>query len=175
MLKLFRILIFLSVTSSMVWCAQVKKGEQYFFEYCASCHSLKYAPPGAFDAHPSPWRTSLRAQDARNWFGQVPPDLSLEAQRHSKAWIKAYLLGFYDDSFHRLGRNNYVFKDVAMPDVLYTLGAQRQQVVLEIVDFLEQMAYPEKKIRLLLGAGVMFICLLALLLAWQLKKSFKDC
>lgn len=174
MLKLLRILIFLVVTSTQAWSAQVKKGEQYFFEYCASCHSLKYVSPNALDAHPSPWRTSLRALDARNWFGQVPPDLSLEAQRHSKAWIKAYLLGFYDDDFHRLGRNNYVFKDVAMPDVLYPLGTQRQQVVLEIVDFLEQIAYPEKNISLLLGAGVMVICFLALLLAWQLKKSFKD-
>lgn len=57
---------------------------------------------------------------------------------------------------------------------MYPLGTQRQQVVLEIVDFLEQIAYPEKNISLLLGAGVMVICFLALLLGWQLKKSFKD-
>lgn len=164
----FWILLSLGITNAFAGSAQVKKGEVYFFDYCSSCHSLKYVSSDALHLHPGPWRTSLRTQDAKNWFGQVPPDLSLEAQRHSKAWIRDYLLGFYDDSSHRLGRNNHVFKDVAMPDVLYTLGPQRQEVVTDIVEFLEFLAYPEKKFRLFLGIGVMLICLLALVLAWQL-------
>lgn len=171
---LFWILICFKISNGLAMNAQARQGEFYFFEYCASCHSLKYVSPEALDLQRGRWRTSLRPEDAKNWFGQIPPDLSLEAQRHSKTWIQDYLLGFYDDNSHRLGRNNHVFKDVAMPDVLYHLGNQRQQVVLDIVEFLDQIAYPEKKQSLYLGIGVMLICFLALLLSWQLKKSFKD-
>lgn len=172
------VLMLMSLLSfSSVHASQVARGEQYFFDYCSGCHSLKYVDSRSISTHQAilrqgRWRASIKPQDAQQWFGQIPPDLSLEAQHHSRDWIRAYLLGFYDDKAHPFGRNNHVFEHVAMPDVLYSSGENREAMVDDIAAFLDLVSYPERRIRYWIGGAVMLICLFALWLTWGLKKLF---
>ena len=58
---------------------------------------------------------------AKEWFGAVPPDLTLVARARSPEWLYTYLRNFYADDTRPLGVNNRVYKDVGMPHVLLEL------------------------------------------------------
>src|SRR6185437_7244226 len=77
--------------------ASLQRGARNFAQYCMGCHSLKYVrwsrvgtdlnipaselqeliPAG--DTPASYVSTPMPSQDAENWFGKAPPDLSLMA------------------------------------------------------------------------------------------------
>jgi ubiquinol-cytochrome c reductase cytochrome c1 subunit len=62
---------------------------------------------------------------AEDWFGKVPPDLSLEARSKGVDWIYNYLKAFYVDPTRPLGWNNAVYPGASMPHVLWELqGSQ---------------------------------------------------
>ena len=68
----------------------------------------------------------MSADDAKVWFGNPPPDLTLEARLRGADWVYTYLRSFYEDPARPWGVNNAVFKDVGMPNVLEHLqGVQR--------------------------------------------------
>jgi len=68
----------------------------------------------------------MAADDAKVWFGNPPPDLTLEARLRGADWVYTYLRSFYEDPSRPWGVNNAVFKDVGMPNVLERLqGTQR--------------------------------------------------
>ena len=56
--------------------------------------------------------------EAKNWFGTVPPDLSVESRVRGSDWLYNYFLAFYRDDQTTTGWNNLVFPNVAMPHVL---------------------------------------------------------
>lgn len=125
----------------------LQRGARMYMNYCSGCHSLKYMRynrmakdlglikfDGALDvpllqnnlifteAKPyDPIAISLPEEDARQWFGKVPPDLSLKARERGSAWIYTYLKSFYVDKSRPFGANNALYPDVAMPDVLAPL------------------------------------------------------
>jgi ubiquinol-cytochrome c reductase cytochrome c1 subunit len=118
--------------------------------YSSGCHSLKYArysriasdlkisdeirdqllvKPGAkFTDYV---RSSMPEKDATEWFGKVPPDLSLVARSRSPDWIFNFLTTFYADPASRqTGVNNLQLPGTAMPHVLSSLqGVQRLKPV----------------------------------------------
>ena len=126
--------------------ASLQRGANNFMAYCSGCHSLKYArysrvaedlkindelrdqllvKPGAkFTDY---IRSSMPEKDATEWFGKVPPDLSLVARSRSPDWIFNFLTTFYaDDSNRQTGVNNLQLPGTAMPHVLASLqGVQR--------------------------------------------------
>ena len=62
---------------------------------------------------------SMSMDEAKDWFGNKAPDLSVIGRARGSNWLYAYLTSFYqDDSGHW---NNTVFPDVAMPHVLWDL------------------------------------------------------
>jgi ubiquinol-cytochrome c reductase cytochrome c1 subunit len=70
--------------------------------------------------------TNMPGDNAKNWFGNTPPDLSLEARAKGPDWIYTYLKSFYLDPSRPTGWNNTVFPSVSMPNVLWELqGTQR--------------------------------------------------
>lgn len=164
--------------------AEIERGKNYFFAYCAGCHSLKYQAAEVLTvSHPAPlpwqryldagqWETLLSPTDAEAWFGRQPPDLSLVTIQYSKAWVKNYLLSFYDDPKHPWGRNNYLLKQVMMPDVLYA-NPQREKIAHDLACFLDDIAEPERHTRLLMGTLTLVITILALGLARKLKQVYK--
>jgi ubiquinol-cytochrome c reductase cytochrome c1 subunit len=117
--------------------ASLQNGAATFTNYCMGCHSMKYAryervatdigiPIAAYeenlifsDAKIGELMTiSMSPGQAKNWFGNPPPDLSLEGRLRGPDWLYSYMRAFYADSSRPYGVNNSVFKDVGMPHVL---------------------------------------------------------
>ncbi|MFT0211249.1 cytochrome c1 [Pseudomonas sp. F1_0610] len=70
-------------------------------------------------------KSSMAPADAKAWFGQVPPDLTLVARVRGTDWLYNYMHSFYEDPSRPLGANNVVFPNVGMPNVLAALqGSQ---------------------------------------------------
>ena len=125
--------------------ASVQSGARLFFNYCSGCHSLKYMSYSqlADDLHLSKddvlksfaftgakigdqVLTNMPGDNAKAWFGNTPPDLSLEARAKGPDWIYTYLKSFYLDPSRPTGWNNTAFPGVSMPNVLWELqGSQR--------------------------------------------------
>jgi ubiquinol-cytochrome c reductase cytochrome c1 subunit len=120
--------------------ASLQRGARNFMNYCNGCHSLKYMryqrmaddlkiPPEALNASLiAPGSTNLDyittampAADALNWFGKVPPDLSLLARSKGVDYIYRLLKTFYVDPKQATGTNNLAYPNTAMPAVLSSL------------------------------------------------------
>ena len=70
----------------------------------------------------------MNPKDAKHWFGTPPPDLSVETRARGVDWIYTYLKSFYKDPSRPWGVNNAVFKDVAMPHVLWELQGLQEPI-----------------------------------------------
>lgn len=160
-------------------CATVQDGAMLYMDHCAGCHSLRYMTyqrmAEDLDLNDKPWFKkqlkmvnsngytpiirSMSSQDAIDWFGVDPPDLSLKAKQKKISWIKAYLTGFYEDSSRPFGVNNRVLPNSAMPQVSVT-------DVKDILLFLEYVSEPTRNERWWFGVYVVgyLILLLTVLL-----------
>jgi ubiquinol-cytochrome c reductase cytochrome c1 subunit len=128
----------------------LQRGARNFMAYCSGCHSLQYmrysrvavdlkipdqqrdeflVPPNAKFADYI--KTSMPAQDATEWFGKAPPDLSLIARSRGADYVFNFLTTFYADPASRqTGVNNLQLPGTAMPHVLAGLqGVQRLRAV----------------------------------------------
>ena len=99
----------------------------YYVNYCLSCHSaslMRYERMGK-DLGISEELVSENLMftggkvgelmtvatapaDAKEWFGTVPPDLTVTARARGVDWLYTYLRSFYLDSSKITGRNNFV-------------------------------------------------------------------
>ena len=66
-------------------------------------------------------------EEAKRWFGNPPPDLSVMAR--GTDYIYSYLKSFYIDPSRPFGVNNAVFKDVGMPNILWELEGQKKAII----------------------------------------------
>lgn len=120
--------------------ASLQRGMKTFVNYCLGCHSAEYQryERAAVDLGMDPelvaehmifgdhkvgeqMTISMSKSDAAKWFGNPPPDLTLEARLRGPDWLYTYLRSFYADDSRPWGVNNAVFKDVGMPNVLGSL------------------------------------------------------
>jgi len=118
----------------------MQRGMALFTNYCFGCHSLEYSryersandlgiPKEIFEENllegdakiGQLMTTSMDKDQAKAWFGNPPPDLTLVARLRGPDWLYSYLRGFYADPSRPYGVNNVVFKDVGMPHVLADL------------------------------------------------------
>lgn len=148
--------------------AQRQHGERLFMNYCSGCHTLRF------------WSlpmVGLPAEEARRWFGKMPPDLSLTARERGAAWLTRYFMSFYPDIHQPFGSNNRLIPHVLMPNVLAPLCDQTghdayQRTVHDIVVFLVYVAEPTRSTRYRVGCGVIgFLCVVGLYLI--VKKYIK--
>ncbi|MGL4316952.1 MAG: cytochrome c1 [Pseudomonas sp.] len=126
--------------------AALQDGARTFANYCMGCHSAKfqrYERVGTDLGIPEElmmenlvftgakigdhMKIGMQPNDAKAWFGAVPPDLTLVARVRGTDWLYTYLRSFYEDSKRPWGVNNTVFPNVGMPNVL--VGLQGRQVV----------------------------------------------
>lgn len=131
--------------------ASLQRGAKIYMNLCSGCHTLKYLRynrlaqdlgitdfSGNIDtelltnnliltqANPhEPIDNAMPKEDAREWFGVVPPDLSLVARVRGAKWLFSYLTSFYFDPTQPFGTNNLVYSDVAMPNVLLNLQGRQ--------------------------------------------------
>ena len=120
--------------------ASLQRGAKLFVNYCVSCHSasfMRYKRIGqdlglndeqvannllfAGDKVVDKMDVAMSKEQAATWFGVAPPDLSVIARSRGADWLYSYLVTFYrdDNPARPFGVNNIVFKDVAMPHVLW--------------------------------------------------------
>ena len=121
--------------------------------------------------------TAVPEDAASNWFGGVPPDLSLVARSKGTDWIYSYLRGFYEDESKLFGVNNSVLPNASMPDVLWSLKESQSETefdqgVRDITNFLDYVGEPAKLIRTELGAWVLSFLVLLFVLSYFLKKEY---
>ena len=85
-------------------------------------------------------KVALTAKDAKEWFGVVPPDLSVISRaKASEAgsggdYLYTYMRSFYKDDTRPTGWNNMVYPNVAMPHVLWELQGVRTAKFVEEKD-----------------------------------------
>jgi ubiquinol-cytochrome c reductase cytochrome c1 subunit len=129
--------------------ASLQRGARNFVVNCLNCHNAQFMRWGhltkigltedqiknnlALDPNVKmgDYMTSaLDAKDAKDWFGGVPPDLTLVARSRGSDWLYTFLRSFYADPQSPTGWNNEVFPNVGMPHVLHDLqGTSAKQVI----------------------------------------------
>ncbi len=130
----------------------LQNGAKLFVNYCMSCHGAKYmrynrmaedleipedlvmeqmiVPGGKIG---DTMNITMSKEDAEEWFGVAPPDLTLIGKLYSPKWLYTYLRSFYLDDSTASGWNNTVFPNVAMPHVMYELqGTQEARVTTHV-------------------------------------------
>lgn len=202
----------------------LQRGARIYMNYCSGCHSLQYMRYNrmardlgltTFDGEldedllksnliftkasiNDPIQIALLPEDAKQWFGVVPPDLSLTARSRGSLWIYNYLQSFYVDDKRPFGSNNLLFPDVAMPNVLEPLlgkmslrknpnthlatlimiepgdmqQAEFESVLQDLVTFLVYVGEPAQLIRYKIGTFVIVFLLVFLILACKLKQAY---
>jgi ubiquinol-cytochrome c reductase cytochrome c1 subunit len=148
---------------------------------------------------------AMTDEDAARWFGVAPPDLSLIARSRGTDYLYNFLRGFYEDDAALSGANNLWLENTAMPHVLWELqgvrravftetegavptfehfetvsvgtldDAEYDELVRDIVTFLDYIGEPMQLERRALGVRVIGFLLIFLLIAYMLKREiWKD-
>lgn len=127
----------------------LQNGFRLYANYCLGCHSLQYQRyERTADDLQIPHElvlenliftdqkigelmtSAMDKEQAKNWFGAPPPDLTMVTRVRGAEWLYNYLKTFYVDESRPLGVNNKVFPNVGMPHALLPLqGVQRSACV----------------------------------------------
>jgi ubiquinol-cytochrome c reductase cytochrome c1 subunit len=127
--------------------ASLQRGARNFMNYCSGCHSAKYVRFKTiakdlelsedqvvnnlmFNAEKTfeTIEVNMPADDARRWFGQAPPDMSLMARAKGTDYIYNFLRGFYLDADSPTGVDNLYLAGTSMPNVLWELQGLQKAV-----------------------------------------------
>ena len=139
--------------------ASLQHGAKLFVNYCLNCHSathmrynrmrdigltedqIKKNLVFATEKVGDTMKNSLDPKQAKDWFGGVPPDLSVIARSRSAMgqgsgadYLYTYLRSYYRDDTKATGWNNLAFPNVGMPHVLWELQGQRNAKFVEQKD-----------------------------------------
>lgn len=198
--------------------ASLQRGAESFVNYCLTCHGASYM---RYNRHRDIgftneeilnklvftgqkvgdlMQSAMRKKEGEEWFGVVPPDLSVIARARGADWLYTYLRAFYRDDATHTGWNNLVFDRVAMPHVLYQLQGEQKLIVKasdkgeqkslalvkpgqlsaaeydkfvgDLVNYLVYLGEPHASERKKLGIEVMIFLLGMLVLSYALKKEY---
>ena len=131
--------------------AALQNGAKLFVNYCLNCHSASYMRYNrmrdlglteaqiksnlmfATDKVGGLMTVSLDPKQAKDWFGALPPDLTVIARSRADGakgsgadYLYTYLRTFYRDDSKATGWNNLAFPNVGMPHVLWELQGERK-------------------------------------------------
>lgn len=131
--------------------ASLQNGAKLFVNYCLNCHAASYVRYNrlndiglnneqikanllfATDKVGETMKVSLDPKNAKQWFGVIPPDLSVIARSRSAAgqgsgadYLYTYLRTYYRDDSKSTGWNNLAYPNAAMPHVLWELQGERR-------------------------------------------------
>jgi ubiquinol-cytochrome c reductase cytochrome c1 subunit len=132
--------------------ASLQNGAKLFVNYCLNCHSAAFMRFNRLqdlgiseqqikdnllfptDRIGDTMKVNLDPKQAKEWFGAVPPDLTLVARSRAghggsgADYLYTYLRTFYRDDTKATGWNNLAFPSVAMPHVLWELQGDRRPI-----------------------------------------------
>ena len=145
--------------------AALQNGAKIFVNNCLNCHSAAFMRFNRLkdiglteqqikenllfttDKVGDTMKVAMDPKNAKDWFGGVPPDLTLVARSRADFgkgsgadYLYTYLRTYYRDETKATGWNNLAFPSVAMPHVLYELQGERRPVYEEM----EQHGHPTK-------------------------------
>jgi len=130
----------------------LQNGARLFVNYCLNCHSAAFMrfnrlkDIGLTDKEikdnllfttekvGDTMKAAIDPKQAKEWFGGVPPDLTVIARSRSghggtgADYLYTYLRTYYRDETKATGWNNLAFPSVAMPHVLWELQGVRTPV-----------------------------------------------
>ena len=194
--------------------AALQRGARTFIQYCLNCHpaslmrynrlldigftekQVKEELLYTTDKIGEPMLVAMGREDARRWFGVMPPDHSLTARARTsdlgpgEDWLYTYLRSFYRDPMRPSSWNNTLFPNVAMHHVLWefqgeqVLDANNQLklaktgklspeeydgMVGDLVAFLKYMSEPSASKRRQVGIYVLLVLGVLLALAIIIK------
>ena len=180
--------------------AAMQNGAKTFMSYCLGCHgvsAMRYSrlsdigmneeqikallPEGKKTGDYI--RTSISRNDAKEWFGAAPPDLSLTARARSSHsgtgtdWVYTFLRTYVEDSSRPTGWNNKTYPGVGMPHVLWEMQktkspAEFDSAVGDLAAFLNYVAEPAQFTRKTFGIVVLVFLALFFVIAWRLNKAY---
>ena len=135
--------------------ASLQNGAKLFVNYCLNCHSAAFMRYNRLqdigitekqikdnllfttDKVGETMQANINPRQAKDWFGTVPPDLTLVARSRAghggtgADYLYTYLRTFYRDESKATGWDNLAFPSVAMPNVLWELQGERRPVYKE--------------------------------------------
>jgi len=197
--------------------AALQHGAKIFINYCLNCHSASYMRYNRlqdlglndeqikanllFTAEKvgEPMRIAMQRDEAKQWFGAPPPDLTVIARARASEfgsgadWLYTYLRAFYRDDARPTGWNNVVFENVGMPHILWELQGEQEMgadhklqlvkpgklkpeeydaLVADLVGFLKYMGEPVGEFRKSLGVGVLVALAILFVLSYALKREY---
>lgn len=133
--------------------AALQNGAKLFVNYCLNCHSAAFMRYNRLtdiglteqqikdnmlfttDKIGETMISNFNPKDAKEWFGGVPPDLTVIARSRAAFgkgsgpdYLYTYLRTYYPDDTKGTGWNNLAFPNVGMPHVLWELQGTRKPV-----------------------------------------------
>ena len=133
--------------------AALQNGAKIFVNSCLNCHSAAFMRYNRLqdigltqqqikdnllfttDKIGETMKVAMDPKNAKDWFGVVPPDLTLIARSRSAAgqgsgadYLYTYLRTYYRDDTKPTGWNNLAYPNAAMPHVLWELQGERKPV-----------------------------------------------
>lgn len=198
--------------------AATQRGAKLFVNYCLSCHSASYMRYNRLSEDlgltedmvalnlifsnakiGDTMEIAMRPEDATQWLGKAPPDLSLIARSRGVDWLYSFMKGFYRDDTG--GWNNLLLANAAMPHVFWQKqGIQEaefhtvngedvieklvlvepgelspeeyEDTVRDLVTFLDYLAEPSKLKRKNIGIWVMLFLAFFTFLTYLLKAEY---
>jgi ubiquinol-cytochrome c reductase cytochrome c1 subunit len=148
--------------------AALQHGAKLFVNHCLNCHSasgmrynrlkdigltdeqIKNNLLFSADKVGETMNVAMLPKDAKNWFGAMPPDLSVIARAKSSSqgtgadYIYTYLRSYYRDASRPTGWNNVAYPNSAMPHVLWESQPTRSLEKTEVTHDTKQPANLEK-------------------------------
>ena len=130
----------------------LQHGAKLFVNYCLNCHSAAFMRYNrlrdlglseqqikdnllfATEKVGDTMKAAIDPKQAKEWFGAVPPDLTLVARSRAghagsgPDYLYTYMRTFYRDPARPTGWNNLAFPNVGMPHVLWQLQGDREPV-----------------------------------------------
>jgi ubiquinol-cytochrome c reductase cytochrome c1 subunit len=134
--------------------AALQNGAKIFVNYCLNCHSAAYMRYNrlqdidltekdikdnllfATDKVGETMKSSMDPKQAKEWFGGVPPDLTVIARSRAAAgqgsgadYLYTLLRSYYRDDSKATGWNNLAFPNIGMPHPLWQMQGERRPVM----------------------------------------------
>lgn len=138
--------------------AALQNGAKIFVNNCLNCHSAAYMRFNRLkdiglteqqikdnllfttDKVGETMKVAMDPKNAKDWFGGVPPDLTLIARSRADIskgsgpdYLYTYLRTYYRDDTKASGWNNLAFPNVSMPHVLWELQGERKPIYGEAI------------------------------------------
>jgi len=120
--------------------ASLQRGATLFVNRCLSCHSAEFSrynrvaddlgiPQAVMEENMiftgrkfgQTMTVAMTTENATEWFGAPPPDLSVKARARGADWIYSFLKGYYVSEDSPRGVDNLMLPGTAMPHVLWDL------------------------------------------------------